>query len=522
MAPPNTKFIEICPERAFQLAYALKIPSVLIAAFKILVNELAIDYASSNPVGRPPLTWAQRRRDDYGDYPSDPIEYASRAFAERMGAQLKLLGSDAVFDRLPSAIPEWEKLKYYRTLLCNLPSDNPVVAAHNELVAALLAAFRRWIESALDLERFCDRDGINRESLLDAQRAHYIPRGELKPIPSLYIALSPAQKVLTPFFWDHLYWSSSRTDFCATMHDSKPLSWHATVFNRAFAAGVADGSVPRPNRHHPALGNTFFGANDTALEFEAPVLYHGLYYALGQLCTRVLGNDTRGGGGEEPGVPFFLSDHHLLALDEESELKYLPIWATGLDDGTGGVFQEAVPEAVEGLAPGGPGPGFHTGFTAAGTDAEGTVRGAPTTAPSDFGVGVLSLGGSFSEIGTVGGRSLVARGTSATATATGGVGGAAPSVAMTDDEEGMYAAARYAVPASHQPQGQAIEQYVEEMEEAFTGGRVMLLATLEEDDEDAGMLYDSDEEMGFGGASDDGFSMEEEEDGGGLDADEVV
>jgi len=202
VAPPNTKFIEICPERAFQLAYALKIPSVLTAAFKILVNELAIDYASSNPVGRPPLTWAQRRRDDYGDYPSDPVEYASRAFAERMTSQLTMLQSDSVFDHLPLGIPEWEKLTYYRTLLCALPLDHPAVMAHNDLVAALLAAFRRWVQSALDLERFCDSDAIRQEPLLNAQRAHYIPPGERRSVTSLYLALSPPQRVLTPFFWD--------------------------------------------------------------------------------------------------------------------------------------------------------------------------------------------------------------------------------------------------------------------------------------------------------------------------------
>ncbi|KAJ4300378.1 hypothetical protein N0V88_003052 [Collariella sp. IMI 366227] len=49
IAPPNTKFIEICPEKAYQLAHSLHIPSVLIPSFKILVNEHAIDHAAPTP-----------------------------------------------------------------------------------------------------------------------------------------------------------------------------------------------------------------------------------------------------------------------------------------------------------------------------------------------------------------------------------------------------------------------------------------------------------------------------------------
>ncbi|PVH77237.1 hypothetical protein DL98DRAFT_274703 [Cadophora sp. DSE1049] len=51
----------------------------------------------------------------------------------------------------------------------------------------------------------------------------------------------------------------------------------------------------------------------------------------------------------------------LLCLGEE-EYKYLPLWANGLNDGTGGVFEEAIPPAERGGAMG-PGPAYHTGST---------------------------------------------------------------------------------------------------------------------------------------------------------------
>ncbi|PBP16382.1 hypothetical protein BUE80_DR012830 [Diplocarpon rosae] len=51
----------------------------------------------------------------------------------------------------------------------------------------------------------------------------------------------------------------------------------------------------------------------------------------------------------------------LLCLSDD-EYKYLPLWANGLDDGSGGVFETELPPAERG-GPAGPGPGYHTGST---------------------------------------------------------------------------------------------------------------------------------------------------------------
>lgn len=45
------------------------------------------------------------------------------------------------------------------------------------------------------------------------------------------------------------------------------------------------------------------------------------------------------------------------------ELKYLPLWAGGNEDGTGGVFEKPIPPAEYGVAPNGPGPAYHTGLS---------------------------------------------------------------------------------------------------------------------------------------------------------------
>ncbi|KAK4126222.1 hypothetical protein N657DRAFT_679194 [Parathielavia appendiculata] len=528
VAPPNTKFIEVCPEKAFQLAYDLRIPSVLIAAFRILVNELAVDYASSDPVpGRPQLTWAQRRRDDYGDYPSDPVEYASREFAERMNGNLQMLQSDNVFGRLPAPNPEWEKLCYLGSLITRLDISHPLHRAYGNLTAALLFAFRQWIDKALEFGSFSSRV----QDLIEAQRSHYIPSWERKPLISLYSTLNPAQKVLTPFFWSRLNIIEHRVEFGATFYRSNTLDRHVETFNTELLRALANHTIV-PSESHPSLAHLEPPVlQKIQIQFGLPEFHRLLSQGLNSLCASFLATHTSFARDADSGIPFFLSDHLLLCLDE-SELNYLPIWAGGLDDGSGGVFQQAIPETD--MGPSEPGPGYHTGYTAAGD----TTAGAPTddadveegdgttvvtkdgygpstiSAPSDLGFGGLSLGN-----GTAG-RSLAVQ-QSGAGTATTSVSGVTPrSEAFTMDaaeDEGMYADARYAQPAAHQAQGMAIEQYVNEAEmevEAEAGdgdwnGEVQ-----------GGMelSLSGDEEMDFGSDDDGGSTLDEFEE---VDADEA-
>ncbi|KAH8808726.1 hypothetical protein F5884DRAFT_793140 [Xylogone sp. PMI_703] len=60
----------------------------------------------------------------------------------------------------------------------------------------------------------------------------------------------------------------------------------------------------------------------------------------------------------------------LLCLDDR-EFKYLPLWAGGNEDGTGGVFDDLLPAAEAG--PSGPGPAFHTGLSLDSSSRDGSV-----------------------------------------------------------------------------------------------------------------------------------------------------
>jgi hypothetical protein len=58
----------------------------------------------------------------------------------------------------------------------------------------------------------------------------------------------------------------------------------------------------------------------------------------------------------------FTNTDTLLCLTDD-EYKYLPLWAGGNEDGSGGVYEPALPPAIAG--PIGPGPAYHTGFSSA-------------------------------------------------------------------------------------------------------------------------------------------------------------
>ncbi|KAI3333049.1 hypothetical protein F4824DRAFT_473811 [Ustulina deusta] len=76
----------------------------------------------------------------------------------------------------------------------------------------------------------------------------------------------------------------------------------------------------------------------------------------------------------------------ILSLSDE-EFKFLPLWAGGLDDGTGRVYQPEIPDAERGF-PIGPGPRFYTGETIPDDDTS-TSEGEATTIYT--GVGTVTM-----------------------------------------------------------------------------------------------------------------------------------
>lgn len=459
IAPPNSKFIEICPERAFQLAYALEIPSVLIAAFRILVSEHAVDYlATTSSPRRPSTTWAQRQRDDYGDFPSDPVEYASRAFAERISGILDMLQSDHAFDSLPYRLSEWSKLRELAPEVEKLPNTptgalHPFKAAHQKLVGALIAVHKRNMATALEDAYF----GDELPQLLASQRKHYIAERDAVPLRFLYSKLNDKQKALTALFWHRLKKTDAFGSFADSTYQGAQLWKIAKDFNCELNEVISTGALDIGSMMNRDKEKVSYGIVD---DFDLARFTEEFFRSLRTLCDRVMDR-----GGYDANVAFFLSDHLLLGLTE-NELNYLPIWADGLDDGSGGVFQETIPPAE--MGPSEPGPAYHTGHTVAAatdtmTDCDSRI------APSDLGIGDLDI---YSQADS-NARSMDAQQSVTTGPARHYVIPASDFGFESDSSsvaENAYADARFALPAGHQPIGQALAAYVDGVESESDAG----------------------------------------------------
>jgi len=440
------------PEESFKVAMKLKLRDVLLASFKILVNERAVDHAANSPLTRPPkLTWMGRQRTDYGDLPEDPIEHAGRAFADRMKRKLDLLRDDNALDKM--AIGEWVKLQYYSKLVSD--AEDPSLT-HSSGHVDLLAKCHKLKDALRNILRLNIQDCLTippegrLEDLIKAQRAHYCPHEKQTPIQLLLARLNDYQQACLPFFWYNLNVSDRRGFRFRLLQDAN-LTRLATSFNDALE-DVLD-------RKQLVLDQSDFQSHfpmATPLPFDFELFYLQLESSLSVMSVYA----TDGSPDLEPeGIAYLMSDHLLLSL-KDSELKYLPLWAGGCDDGSGGAFQDEVPPTD--MGPSEPGPHYHTGHTvasSAGADTDADAAPSTAYAPTSGTFSDLGMDGLDLEDGTTA-RSTVAQDGVSADCGRGRVESVA-SEAFTSGDERSMVEAMYAVPADHQAHGRALADYVE-------------------------------------------------------------
>ncbi|KAH8889883.1 hypothetical protein GQ53DRAFT_651922 [Thozetella sp. PMI_491] len=465
MASPNTKFIEMFPEVSFVIAYGLQLKDVLISSFQIMVNETAIDLVASSNLepssgSKLAVTWNLRQRDDYGDYPQDPVEHASRAFCDRINALLLGLRSEQCFDLMEREIPQWSKLVSISTKLDAMPGASLLLReACKTLMSTLVDAFIALVSHTMEHNLPTKHQLL----LIDAQRAHFLNTKRAASFQALYEGLNENQRALTPFFWNELLSAVQQLPPFGSGHR---VNSAATDFNLLFSAAVDKGEVSLPQ-----IGGRF--------RFDPSLFQKQLVYSVGHLHHRVVfrGNET---------IQMVLSDHLILNLDDD-ELKFLPMWAGGLDDGSGGVFQEPVPNTE--MGPIEPGPGYHTGHTIAPTDTD--------AASVSFSCTDTELGREIADLGlddaTVA-RSVDVQGSISTTPAPNRNRVIiAESVASEQfqSDTADFVGARYAEPADHQPESQTIAILVETPDEEMD-----YVIEEEEEYEQGVMSDDSDSTIG--------------------------
>jgi hypothetical protein len=167
-------------------------------------------------------------------------------------------------------------------------------------------------------------------SAIDDNRARYVPDAERLPTLEIYRHLSPQQMLLTPCFWDHIVVNASD--------------------RYGFLRPIDNSDLGKESRYH---------VPDHTVSSVINFGVHAFFDELGDAITSLKRTWTH----TDVEIPPVLRDGPMVFGLSEELYKFLPLWAGGLDDGTGGVYQSEIPDAESGAAPIGPGPGFHTGNT---------------------------------------------------------------------------------------------------------------------------------------------------------------
>ncbi|POR39627.1 Uncharacterized protein TPAR_00179 [Tolypocladium paradoxum] len=301
----------VLPEEALRIGFALEIPQVTQCAFRILVNEMALSEAATDDAKREVsrMTVFGRRLGKCGDELNNLIQHAARALVERL-RRLELLLTTGDESVCRAAL---EKL---RQLMKALP--DAVASKFND-------AAREHINDARPMLWSIAMD-----------RATYVLPQDFEKLSDILCNENLVQKLLCPFTYNDL---------------GERCSWALYL------------GLPRPAMVCTDEWAEFL---DTLKDCNGSLKYHAVKLPLVDLdrleweVKDVLRPLTLSWIRYDIDPPPNITRHMLLTLTI-NEMKFLPLWAGGFDDGTGGVFESFVPPTD--MGPNGPGPAYHTGRT---------------------------------------------------------------------------------------------------------------------------------------------------------------
>ena len=362
----NVRFIDLNPEVTYRVACGIKCSSLCRTAFSILVGEetmlLLAQTGKSETIKRPITTFHRRVRDSLDDTEIQRIEYASKSFMDYIvGRFVYLAGTEMPW------IAELEE--YQRILNCPTKSESDRSTV-SEFVSTLKNFVRgyiywhfdktnlTWMPRLLPLEGYDDYPSANFRSLY----------GEMRYI----------ERLMSRTFWNTLVnnnWLSSewsRPGRGTTKHSSIAELGEHPALQKETAAKieyVGNGSMLMITHEFNNLIRMTELAPDayTQMQLENAHLLDidTLFSQIKDYIMTFAINIAH--PHQAADVADLLTDS--LTCLTENEYKFLPLWAGGNDDGTGGVFTD---QGIPNMEAGGfsaPGPGINTGSTAPPSDA---------------------------------------------------------------------------------------------------------------------------------------------------------
>lgn len=407
-----------------QIAWNLRIRDVTRVTLRILVVENAIDalnpHASLTNI-RNRRTVFGRPREELPDEMENAVQHATIKLTDRVQRTLNLLTSNDVFDHL--GIREWTKLLKLGELICvpdhspqtQLPGmlddaadvENRAISRLQEIFLALTNALINYFQEKITLA-FQTMQYSPNSAAVDKDRKCYVPRSQFAGTLSVYETLTREQRFLTRFPWGRLQAQLNVEDMerhCNILGSGRFGSTIICTLVANFNQGMEEAYwLPNPEMQQ--------GAGFSAVTFHE------------ELSSAVRGLVTRWAYPLDLEVSLNRSKHLALGLTDE-DMNFLPLWAGGCDDGTGGAFEEgAVPDTDMGAM--GPGPSFHTGDSVM-TDVSSIAPSAPTVSGE-------------SDMTATAGRSIMAAPSrTAMSTVTGGFASSiAPSSVFTPEEGSIF------------------------------------------------------------------------------------
>ncbi|KAL6898364.1 hypothetical protein GGI43DRAFT_408998 [Trichoderma evansii] len=438
----NTRFIEVLPEEALQIGFSLELAQVTQCAFRILVNELALKEASTSS-GRDlsRVTIFGRRLGNLDDELHNIVQHAARALVERVSLIPDAFKSEYSLDCW--MVEEWVNVRKMEAVLMEETSASSVVAL--ESLRVVMTGIQNSIKNSFESLTVSDEASQASFISMDEDRATYVLPEDFESLQEIEQSMNLTQRLLCPFIYRQL-----SDNWNPTFHVSQWLSettsgLSGTLMTRARNA-VEQALYANPSKasfpswwvflHH--VGEPFT-VKDPLVDLTA--LNRQIHAATLPYSSSWVRFDI------EP--PLNITRHMLLTLDN-NEMKFLPLWAGGCNDDTGGVFEAELPPASWG--PNGPGPAYHTGNTIPSTS---SVSGSLV---NDF--STMKFKGS-----TVVG-SLDAQDSISTVYAPGHVIADDVSIVSESfDADGPenYQEARFVIPSDHQDTGRAVDMMIESL-----------------------------------------------------------
>lgn len=424
----NSYFLEVLPEASLKIADMLKCHNMCRDAFAILVGEEALESLCRYRLGNLPMTIHGRRKEDLiPESYRTRIEYASKAFVERVTSEFTYL----VNMNWLEDITEFKKLS--NTFPMSLTASN--FEEYEKLLRSLRNAVKEYIRGGI-YRLLCVDWVLDTSNLREWE---YLRTNSLFPSKDTRVVwnmLMPDERILTRSFWHLLHvralsygptnlsTSSVSIDFIPLSQPSdaeqelradgvfkevpiKQLQSLATAVQDMLAAPTAsDGEGAYADTAHEdlappsdaSLGKTISKAEDLLspmdamanLDMHSTVQNQDLIEPANATdydawdLNRVL-NDAE---AHLTGVAARILSHNDIDLHKvelldvlgclnDAEWKYLPLWAGGCDDGSGGVFNDDIPIASASFSH--PGPHIHIGASStAGSSEFGFINGPAT------------------------------------------------------------------------------------------------------------------------------------------------